>query len=1106
MYSSDLPIPDFRALFESAPGLYLVLTPNLKIVAVSDAYLRATMTKREDILGQNLFYVFPDNPDDPAASGVSNLRSSLERVLRNRASDAMAIQKYDIRRPEAEGGEFEERYWSPVNSPVFGSNNEIAYIIHRVEDVTEFVRLKKQGSEQDKVTEELRNRADRMEAEIFMRAQEVADANRKLRVANEELARLYEKTKELDQIKSRFFANISHELRTPLTLILGPAQRLLSSGSINESQRQGIELILRNARLLLKHVNDLLDIAKLESGNMELHLVETDLAGIGHFVASHFNMLADERKINFSIDMPDSLPVPVDPEKLQRILFNLLSNAFKFTPPNGTIVFKLVKDNNCALFTVQDTGPGIQAELRDLIFEPFRQGDYSSNQQFGGTGLGLAIVKEFASLHKGNVQVMEAPGGGSIFTVELPLYSSDSRNIESKEKDLTDRSGKLIVDELQFNLRNLKHTEVPTSSEAPIVLVVEDNPDMNAFLSIALNKEYRVVTAFDGQEGLTKALQIDPDLILSDIMMPRMSGDEMVRELRKHSAMRGTPVILLTAKADDEMRVKHLKEGVQDYLNKPFSTEEMLARVRRLIFERQEARRILRASRERMELMLRSIDLGIWYCNVPFDKLIWNEKVKEHFGLPPDAEVTIETFYEQLLPEDRERVRNAIELSINERTIYDIEYRTISLTGQVRWIRAIGNPFYDETGKPISFDGITIDVTEQKRTEEQLKEASRLKDDFLATISHELRTPLTAMMGWIRLLQSGKLDKSTAEKAIETIERNVKSQAKLIEDLLDISRITSGKIRLEIRPVDIISVIKAAIDAMQLAADAKKIRIQTIFEFSDCTVLGDYERLQQVILNLLSNSIKFTPNGGRIWIELKRDDSHIGITVGDNGKGIKPDFLPFIFDRFTQADSSITRHFSGLGVGLAIVKHLVELHGGTITVDSKGEGCGASFTVMLPLMVNRRELIDAERTHPSKRSEISRQNLVQLQGLKILVVDDDPDACEMLRVILEQSQAEVKTALSVDEAIEVLDQWIPSILISDLGMPGKDGFDFIQQVRKRSTEKGGRIPAVALTAFTRVEDRMKVLSNGFQMHVPKPIEPAELLTIVASLTGVIGKN
>jgi PAS domain S-box-containing protein len=394
-------------------------------------------------------------------------------------------------------------------------------------------------------------------------------------------------------------------------------------------------------------------------------------------------------------------------------------------------------------------------------------------------------------------------------------------------------------------------------------------------------------------------------------------------------------------------------------------------------------------------------------------------------------------------------------------------------------------------------------VQEAKRAAE---EANRIKDEFLATVSHELRTPLTAMLGWVRLLRSGKLDDPTSARAIETIERNVKSQAQLIEDLLDISRITTGKLRLDMQPLEVERLIKAAVDAIRPAAEAKNIRIRMVLDSMSDYVSGDFERLQQVLWNLLSNAIKFSPRGESVQIKMERTDSHIDIEVSDRGQGIKPEFLPYIFNRFSQADSSINRSYGGLGLGLAIVKHLVELHGGTVEAASEGTGRGATFKVSLPILILEKELDHTGHVRSQGWGKESFALPTSLIGLRILAVDDEPDTIEMLKTIFEQCRAEVRTATSVTQAIEILDRWNPDVLISDIGMPDQNGYDLIREVRTRAPKQGGNIPAVALTAYARVEDRVKTLTAGYQMHVPKPIEPEELITIVANLTGLLDKR
>jgi signal transduction histidine kinase/DNA-binding response OmpR family regulator len=387
------------------------------------------------------------------------------------------------------------------------------------------------------------------------------------------------------------------------------------------------------------------------------------------------------------------------------------------------------------------------------------------------------------------------------------------------------------------------------------------------------------------------------------------------------------------------------------------------------------------------------------------------------------------------------------------------------------------------------------------------QDANRLKDEFLATVSHELRTPLTAMLGWAQMLQGGTLDEATGRRAIASIERNAKFQAHLIEDLLDISRISTGKLRLDTRPVELAQIIEASLDSVRPAADAKEIRLRRVLDRKAGLVSGDPDRLQQVVWNLLSNAIKFTPRGGLVEVALDHKDSQVQIAVTDSGQGISAEFLPFMFDLFRQADSSITRSHGGLGLGLAIVKHLVEMHGGTVQASSRGEGQGATFAVTFPLAgVRTGDEGDHDAEIAGRNGDTDLRHGVVLTGLSVLVVDDEPETRALLLEVLSNCGAEVRAAGCAGDALQTLKHWKPDVLISDIGMPGEDGYDLIRTVRAIDSDQGGRIPAVALTAYARAEDRLRALSAGYQMHIAKPVEPAELVAVVASFAWQAGKG
>jgi signal transduction histidine kinase/ActR/RegA family two-component response regulator len=394
-------------------------------------------------------------------------------------------------------------------------------------------------------------------------------------------------------------------------------------------------------------------------------------------------------------------------------------------------------------------------------------------------------------------------------------------------------------------------------------------------------------------------------------------------------------------------------------------------------------------------------------------------------------------------------------------------------------------------------------LSREQTARAEAESANRLKDEFLATVSHELRTPLNAIIGWSHMLRNGKLDEVTVARALNTIERNAHSQAQLIEDILDVSRVITGKLSLNIGPVDVASIINGAIDSVQLAADAKGIQLEVMLDRSARQVLGDINRLQQVIWNLLSNAIKFTPFGGRVQVSLEHANQNAQIRVSDSGQGISSDFLPFIFDRFRQADGTSTRRHGGLGLGLAIVRHLAELHGGTVEASSPGEGLGSTFTISLPLAVDNKQ-VQARRTVTGSLRHIDESSmrtkpLPSLADVKVLVVDDSQDTLLMLAAMLTECDAVVQTADSSSEGLEIMHWYKPDVVVSDLAMPDEDGYSFIAKVRANDAERGTQTPAVALTAYVRVSDRARALSAGFDMFVPKPVEQNELVTAILNL-------
>jgi len=536
---------DFSSLFEAAPGLYLVLDPDLVIVAVSDAYLRATMTDRERILGRGLFEVFPDNPDDPEATGEGNLRASLARVARDRVPDSMAVQQYDIRRPEADGGGFEVRYWSPYNSPVLGPDGDLAYIIHSVEDVTEFVRLKELGSEQQQRTTSLQRDNARMEAETLRRSKDLQEANRRLRAA--------------DEAKSEYLSRMSHELRTPLNAILGFAQ-LLEMDELRDEQRENLGYILSAARHLLALINEVLDIAAIEAGRLTLSLEPVPVAEVASEAVSLIRPLADQQGILLvGQGRLSDAHVLGDRQRLKQILLNLLSNAVKYNQPAGSVHLTCEQAGGRLRIKVTDTGPGIPAEALERLFVPFERVG-SEQRAVEGTGLGLPLSKRLAEAMGGTLELVSAPQQGSAFWVELPLTEAPVEADDGQEAG------------------------PPPEQERPeqvapalTVLYIEDNvSNLQLVERVMQRRGIALISAMRPQLGLDLASEHRPDLILLDLHLPDMPGQEVFRRLQANAKTADIPVVVLSADARPNLISQMLEDGVRAFLTKPLDVKQLL--------------------------------------------------------------------------------------------------------------------------------------------------------------------------------------------------------------------------------------------------------------------------------------------------------------------------------------------------------------------------------------------------------------------------------------------------------------------------------------------------------------------------------------------------
>ena len=635
------------------------------------------------------------------------------------------------------------------------------------------------------------------------------------------------------------------------------------------------------------------------------------------------------------------------------------------------------------------------------------------------------------------------------------------------------------------------------------VALVDDNP-------ATLYSTSRVLRAagFDVSEGTTgaRALELargDIDVLLLDVNLPDAHGFDICRQLRDDPRTARLPILHISATFISDLdKAQGLNSGADGYLIHPIEPPVLVATVNAFLRARR-AEEELHRSEAKFKAVFANASIGIVLLDEHLNYLEVNPAMSE------------------LLRRPREEITGVPLLSFMptgfSANLQEIE-RSLQENGS--WRGAF--PLVDSNGMPIhlewyisshSFPGIRVavvtDITERTRLEAERNDllaserraraeaerANYLKDEFLGTLSHELRTPLNSILLWTQRLKHDLSDGALVDRGLSAIERNTKTQAQLISDLLDVSAIVSGKLRLDVQPLNLTTTIKAALEGLAPAIDAKQLKLETWFETHAGMISGDPERLQQVVWNLVNNAIKFTRGGGRIEVGLREVDSHLEISVADNGQGIPADLLPYLFERFRQGDIKSNRAHGGLGLGLAIVKHLVELHGGTVSASSEGENKGAKFTVALPIAA----------TFSYTASDIGQRpvEITSLEGLRVLVVDDDVDTCAVLSRILEETGARVTTAFSVDAALREFETQSPQVLVSDIGMPDRDGYDLIREVRALGFGYQA-LPAIALTALARPEDRRRALLAGYQVHMAKPIDASELTAAIATLVGRTG--
>jgi len=1038
---------------------------------------------------------------------------------------------------------------------------------------------------------------------------------------------------EIDRAKTAFFSNVSHEFRTPLTLLLGPVQDALAAPE-RSLDAEALATVNRNALRLLKLVNTLLDFARLEAGRADASFEPTDLTAFTTDLAGAFRSAVESAGLRFDVECtPLGEAAHVDRSMWEKIVFNLLSNALKFTFDGG-IRLALTREGDSARLTVSDTGIGIAPDELPRVFERFHRVRGTRARTHEGTGIGLSLVQELVRLHGGTIAVDSRAGSGTAFTVTLPLGARHGAEQPASPRSLSSTSvnAEAYVSEalgwVAEGGDGALHLQPPGPQQARILLA-DDNADMRHYVARLLGERWHVEAVPDGAAALAAARAQRPDVIVADVMMPEMDGFGLLAALRADPATQNIPVILLSARAGEEATLKGIAAGADDYLVKPFTARDLLARVDAQL-TRARAREAVAESEQRFRAFVTATSDVVYRMNADWSEMQQLQGRDFIADMPDPSRTWIDRY---IHPDDQPAVLAAIRTAIATKSTFELEHRVYRIDGTLGWTfsravpildaggeilewlgtardvtdrrrdeealarltvyseqqrrlyetilsstpdlvyvfgldhrfiyanralltmwgktwdEAIGRnflelgyepwhaemhdreieqviatkaairgevpftgthgrrmydyifvPVFGHDGEVEAIAGATRDITERKRfedtlreSEQRLSEANRVKDEFLATLSHELRTPLNAVLGWAHMLRTGALRPDVQERAFQSLERNAKAQAQLVDDLLDVSRIMSGKLAIKSEIFDLTTVIAAAVDAVRPAVVAKRLRLEVgVDPGGEIVIQGDPDRLQQVVWNILSNAVKFTPAGGSIDVDVQSGADHVEIIVRDSGDGIDPAFLPYVFERFRQADSAPSRKHGGLGLGLAIVRHLAEAHGGTVSAQSDGPGTGATFVVRLPVVGTG----DRMRSAPPDSSDGKKTHAID--GVRILVVDDEVDARELVRFVLENSGGQVMGVASAGEALHLLRHQPFDALVADIGMPQQDGHSLIRVIRSLPAGEGGAIPAIAVTAYATLRDRDDALAAGFNDHLGKPIDPERLIAAVAA--------
>jgi len=952
---------------------------------------------------------------------------------------------------------------------------------------------------------------------------------------------------DLDRAKTAFFSNVSHEFRTPLTLMLGPVEDALS-GELAPETRERLEFVHRNGLRLERLVNTLLDFSRIEAGRVEATYAPTDLAAFTADLASNFRSACDRAWLALRVECPAlGEPVFVDRPMWEKIVLNLLSNAFKFTFDGG-IEVSLRKTAHAAELEVRDTGTGIPAEEMPHLFDRFHRVENARGRTHEGSGIGLAFVQELVKLHGGAITAESEMGKGTTFRVSIPFGSSHlppDRVAEGETLAVTTARTDSFVEEVLSWIPETEPAAIEDESPEPVVglpriLVADDNADMRRYVVRLLGGQYSVVAVPDGAAALAAVQKEAPDLVLSDVMMPKLDGFGLLKELRADPRTAGTPVVLLSARAGEESRVEGMQAGADDYLVKPFSARELRARVSahlQMARLRREANESLRASEERLAAELEATRrlhavssrlLAADDLKSALDDLLRNaiETCGADMGaiqLVSDQARALEMivhrgfkadFLEQfrvVRPEEGSACARAMKTGVRimiEDITLDPEYEQhLGIAASAGYRSVQSTPLRTHGGEIIGMlsthfarphrlserDGVLLDLyarhaadlIDRMRYEDALKEADRRKDEFLATLAHELRNPLAPIRNAVHVLRLKEPHEPNLRWARDVIDRQVDHLTRLIDDLLDLARITRNKLELSMQPVELGEVLAGALEASRPIIAQYEHELTTTLPEEPILLHADLVRLTQVFLNLLTNAAKYTERGGHIELSAVREGPDVVVSVKDDGVGIPKEKLPRLFDMFYQVDASLEKAQGGLGIGLSLVRRLVDLHDGKVEARSDGAGKGSTFLVRLPVLV----------AAPSTVSEEAPKPHIKPLARRILVVDDNRDAADSLATFLRLSGNHVDIAYDGRSGIEAAERARPEVVLIDIGMPNVNGYDACRHLR--SQPWGRNLLLVALTGWGRTADKSRTMEAGFDAHLVKPVDPAALLKLLA---------